>query len=278
MKVTWFVVLCLFVLAVVVGVNAAELKPQTVEAFDLYVRVTEARMKTELDGEAPFLWIDRLWDDQREQAYQQLRAGAVVIEKLETQNEGDTIDIPSGKVHHWVGTVLIPNVTLEQTIAMVQDYDRYAEIFAPHVRRSEIRERDGNRFKVYAQLYEKKVVTWVANTEYDAEFIFLDAARVHVLSYTTRIAEIEHPDTPEEQEKPEGNDRGYMWRFYNYCSFEERDADTYMQCESIALSLRIPFFFNMFVGRFVDGFSKDKMTFSLEATRSHLTRNEVPLD
>ena len=50
MKVTWFVVLCLFVLAVVVGVNAAELKPQTVEAFDLYVRVTEARMKTELDG------------------------------------------------------------------------------------------------------------------------------------------------------------------------------------------------------------------------------------
>ena len=185
MRVTWLVlVLCFAALATVARVNAAELKPRTVEAFDRYVQVTEARMKTELDGEAPFLWIDRLPDDKREEAYRKLRAGEVVIEKLETRDEGDKIDIPSGKVHHWVGTVLIPNVTLEQTIAMVQDYDRYAEIFAPHVRRSEIRERDGNRFKVSARLYEKKVVTWVANTEYDAEFIFLDAARVHVPSYT----------------------------------------------------------------------------------------------
>ena len=47
--------LCLAVSAAVVGVNAAELKPQTIEAFDRYVRVTEARMKTELDGEARFL-------------------------------------------------------------------------------------------------------------------------------------------------------------------------------------------------------------------------------
>ena len=260
--------------AAVVGVNAAELKPQTVEAFDRYVRVTEARMKTELDGETRFLWIDRLPDDKNEEAYQQLRAGEVVIEKLETRDEGDKIDIPSGKVHHWVGTVLIPNVTLEQTIAMIQDYDRYAEIYAPQVRESRLLSRDGNRFKVYAQLYEKyekKVITWVGNTEYDAEFIFLDDARVHVPSYSTRILELEHPDTPEEREKPEGNDRDYMWRFYNYCSFEQRDADTYMQCESITLSLRLPFLVNMFVAPFVNGFSKDKMTFTLGAARRHLT-------
>ena len=277
MRTRWFVVLCLAVLAAVIGLNAAELKSETVEAFDRYVRVTEARMKTELDGDAGFLWIDRLPDDESEEAYQKLRAGEVVIDKLETRDEGDKIDIPSGKVHHWVGTVLIPKVTLEQTIAMVQDYDRYAEIYAPQVRESRLLSRDGSRFKVYAQLYEKKVITWVGNTEYDAEFIFLDAARVHVPSYSTRIAEIEHPDTPEEREKPVGNDRGYMWRFYNYCSFEYRDTDTYMQCESIALSLHLPFFVNVFVAPFVNGFSKDKMTFTLEATRTHLTQARVPV-
>ena len=229
-------------------------------------------MTTELDGEAAFLWVDRLPDAENEEAYQKLRAGEVVIEKLETRDDGDKIEIPSGKVHHWVGTVLIPNVTLEQTIAMVQDYDRYAEIYAPQVRESRLLSRDGNRFKVRAQLFEKKLLTWVGNTEYDAEFIFLNATRVHVPSYSTRIAEIEHPDTPQEREKPEGNDRGYMWRFYNYCSFEHRDTDTYMQCESIALSLRLPFFVNVFVAPFVNGFSRDKMTFTLEATRTHLTR------
>ena len=157
MRVTGLVLaFCFAALAAVVGVDAAELKPQTVEAFDRYVRVTETRMTTELDGEAAFLWVDRLPDAENEEAYQKLRAGEVVIEKLETRDDGDKIEIPSGKVHHWVGTVLIPNVTLEQTIAMVQDYDRYAEIYAPQVRESRLLSRDGNRFKVRAQLFEKK--------------------------------------------------------------------------------------------------------------------------
>ena len=42
-------------MAAVVGVDAAELKPRTVEAFDRYVRMTEALMDTELKGELPFL-------------------------------------------------------------------------------------------------------------------------------------------------------------------------------------------------------------------------------
>jgi hypothetical protein len=71
---------------VVVALGAAELKPQTIEAFDRYVEVTEARMQAELAGEAPFLWVDRLPDDDREEAYAKLRAGQVVIDRLETRD------------------------------------------------------------------------------------------------------------------------------------------------------------------------------------------------
>ena len=42
---------------------AAELKPETVQAFDRYVQVTEARMSAEVAGDARFLWIDRLAND-----------------------------------------------------------------------------------------------------------------------------------------------------------------------------------------------------------------------
>ena len=72
-------------ISAVAVVNAAELKAKTLEAWERYVTVTEARMQTELEGEAPFLWVDRLADDEREEAYARLRAGEVVIERLETR-------------------------------------------------------------------------------------------------------------------------------------------------------------------------------------------------
>ena len=258
--------------AAVAVVHAAELKARTLEAWERYVTVTETRMQTELDGEAPFLWVDSLADDEREEAYARLRGGEVVIERLETRENGDKINVPDGRIHHWIGTSLIPGVTLDQTMALVQDYDRYAEIYRPDVRELRLLEQDGSRFRVYFQFFTKKVWTVVLNTEHTVEYQFLDDARAHVPSYSTRIVEVEHPDTPDAREKPEGNDRGTMWRFNNYCSFEARNGDIYMQCESISLSRGIPFLVRAFVGPFVNGLPRDKLTSNLEATRRHLTQ------
>ncbi len=46
-----------------------------------------------------------------------------------------------------------------------------------------------SRFKAYAQLFKKKVVTVVFNTEYDVEYARVDDQRMYVPSYTTRILE-----------------------------------------------------------------------------------------
>lgn len=250
---------------------AAELKPETVEAFDAYVEATEERMQTEVDGAAPFLWVDRAPADERAALWARLRAGEVVIEPLETRRGGDEIDIPSGMVHHWVGTVHIPGVGLDRTIAMVEDYERYAEIYEPDVRAGRVLERDGNRYRVYLQLYTKKVITWLANTQHDVEFIRLDPRRAYVPSRSASIRELENADTPNEREKPEGNDRGFAWRLNNYCSFEERDGGTVMQCESITLTRGVPFLLAPIVRPFVSGVPREKLTFTLEAARRHLT-------
>ncbi len=63
------------------------------------------------------------------------------------------------------------------------------------------------------------------NTDYEVEFYFLDDGRAHIPSRSTRILEIEHPDTPKERETPEGNDHGTMSRFFNDCSFDQRRSD-----------------------------------------------------
>jgi hypothetical protein len=43
-----------------------------------------------------------------------------------------------------------------------------------------------------------------------------------------------------------------------------------MQCESISLSRGIPWIARAFVGPTINGLSRDKLIFSLEATRRHL--------
>lgn len=262
---------CLVLAASAEPAAAAELKPETVRAFERYVALTEERMRAEIEGRSPFLWLDRLAGAEREEVLARLRSGEVVIERLRTRDGRDEVDIPSGMAHHWIGTVLIPGVPLDRTIVMVQDYDRYPEIYAPDVQASEVRAREGNLFDVYLRLYTKKVLTWVAETEHTVEFVPVGHTRMHVPSRSTRILEIEHPDTPRERTKPEGNDRGFAWRLNNYCSFEERDEGTLMQCESITLTRGIPFLLGVVVRPFVTGVPREKLTFTLEAARRRLT-------
>ena len=97
---------------------AAELQPKTVAAFERYVAATEARIRSEVEGERPFLWVDRLATDERAEVYARLAQGEVRVERLETRDGDDKISIPIGLVHHWIGTVLIPGVSLESTIAL----------------------------------------------------------------------------------------------------------------------------------------------------------------
>ena len=75
------------------NVTLAELKPHTRAAFERYVRVTEARMAPELGGQAPFLWIDRHAPAERDAVLARLRRGEVVSEKLETRENGRSIDV-----------------------------------------------------------------------------------------------------------------------------------------------------------------------------------------
>ena len=84
----------------------------------------------------------------------------------------------------------------------MQDYERYQEIYSPNVRRSRTISRQGDTFKIYLQLFMKKVISVVLNTEYDVRYTRLSPTRVHVRSYSTRIAEVQDPGTADEKEKP----------------------------------------------------------------------------
>jgi len=250
--------------------EATDLQPATNAAFDRYVRQSEARMKDEIEGRVSFLWVDRQAEPQRRDAYEKLQRGDIVVSRLETRENGASITIPDGLCHHWIGTVFIPGASLERITALMQDYGQYATVYRPNVRRSRTIAREGDRFTVYLQLFMKKVISVVLNSEYDVRYMRIAPQRMHVRSFTTRIAEVDDPDTPREREKPVGRDNGFLWRFNNYCSIEAREAGSYVQCESISLSRAIPIGLGWLVRPFVTGIPRESLEFTLGKMRSTL--------
>src|SRR6185503_3534309 len=153
------------------------------------------------------------------------------------------------------------------------DYNQYATIYSPNVRRSRVLSHEGTRYTVYMQLFMKKVVSVVLNTEYDVRYMPSGDRRMHVRSYATKIAEVQQPGTPQESEKTVGRDSGYLWRFNNYCGFEAKTEGTYMQCESVSLSRDIPMGFGWLIGPYVTGIPRESLTFTLSAARAHLVKS-----
>jgi hypothetical protein len=256
----------LLLIVVAADVSAAELQPRTVAAFDRYVRATEAR----LDSSAPFLWIDSLPQAQRQQRLDELRRTGLVVESLTTREGGREIDVPDGLVHHWVGTTFVPGATIEQAVRLLTDYDAHAQIYQPRVARSKLVARSGDSYRFSLRFVMKKVITVVVNGDFAGRFTSPSSDRADGRFRSTRIAEVEEPDTPDERELPVGRDGGYLWRLNTYWRLLERDGGTYMQCESVSLTRGIPTGFGWLVGPFVTSIPRESLAFTLETTRGRL--------
>jgi hypothetical protein len=270
------VALVVLSLATASHVHAADLGSDTLSAFDRYVRITESRMDADLHGTGPFLWIDRLPDaSDRNEAYRRLRMGDVVVSRLATLDGKQQIDVPHGLIHHWIGTTFIPKASVDRVIALMQGYDRYDQLYAPNVRRSRTIRQQGDRYTVYLQLFMKKVIGVVLNTDNDVRYSRLSPVRAHVRSYSTRITEVQENATGPGGEKgdvelPAGHDSGFLWRFNNYCSVEGRSEGAYVQCESVSLSRGIPAGLGWIVGPFVTSIPRESLEFTLGHMRSAL--------
>jgi hypothetical protein len=117
---------------------------ETAAAFDHYIGASEGRIKSELHN-GPSLF-DELPEKRRRDAYAQLREGQVLVKQVNTRAEGHPIEVPQGLIHDWIGVLFIPNASLVQTLAVVQDYDNHQNIYKPEVRNSKLLQRNGDRW------------------------------------------------------------------------------------------------------------------------------------
>jgi len=262
----------LLALSVVTPSVAAELQPKTLAAWENYVRLTEQRIDTELQDQNRFLVMDFAGN---RDARTLLRSGQIRIQKLKTTGQGGReIGVDNGMIHHWIGAVFVPGARLDALISWVQDYDRHQDYFQ-EVEKSSLLSRQGDTFEIYFKLRRKKIITVVYNTYHTALYRPHDARRVSSRSFTTKIAELDKPDTPQEKEKPVGNDSGFLWRLNSYWRFQEADGGVYVECESVSLSRSIPFGFGWLIRGFVESVPRESLENTLTSLRDGVRKQQA---
>ncbi len=252
----------LFTTMLCLDVVAAQLQPRTVQAFDTYVKQAETRMEQQLKAGGPFLWVDARPESQRQASYASLRQGEVLVQEIAAGK-----DLPGGMVHDWVALAFVPGATLDRTLAEIQNYNNDYKTYAPEVLRSKVLQRNDGRFSVLLRIKKKSFVTVVLDITNDVHYFDLDRTRAYSRSYSTRIAEVEDPDTANERERPVGDDHGYLWRLYTYWRFREADGGVYIQCEAVALTRGIPFGLAWLIKPFVTKIPKESLLFTMTKTR-----------
>jgi hypothetical protein len=220
---------------------AAVLKSATLRAWDQYVRWADQKVHREISNKSVFLIQNTLPDKERANVRRMIEEGrALALPMTGIVPGGKHFSVPGGEIHHWWGTILVPGITLPKLMAFLQDYDHHAGKFSD-VERSRLISREGGHFRFFFRLRRTKAfVTAYYNTEQECTYTPFGPGRIFSQSVATKIAELENPGKPEERERPQGNDRGFLWKLVSWWRFEQIDQGVIIELESASLSRDIP--------------------------------------
>ena len=138
--------------------SAAELRPDTIAAWNTYVADVEARFNRSRTPAGT--------------------AGAV---------EGEAIGIAGGTIHHWRGSTLVRGISVETLVRAL--IDRGTPPPQDDVLEARVLEQSTDSLRVYLKLVRRTIMTVTYDTEHRMTFWRLSPAFVRSRSVSTRISE-----------------------------------------------------------------------------------------
>ncbi len=139
----------LALLAVPAISNASELKQETLNAWDDYLRTVNLRMRRNLGTGHPFLWIE-----EESGRSQRVHQGEILISPA---REAGQQKVHDGLIHDWIGAIFIPSVRMNDVFAVLHDYNRYKDFYKPTVIESKLLGRTGEQYE-FSMLGLKRVL------------------------------------------------------------------------------------------------------------------------
>ena len=183
----------------------------------------------------------------------------------------DAAPIVDGKIHHWVGAMFLPGVTVDAAIERLErraghESESYDDVLA-----SRLIEKDGDRARVFMKLRRTSVITVTYNTEHVVTYTRVTGTRALVRSVATRIAELAGAGTAQEREKPASDDSGFLWRLNAYWRYEAVPGGVIVECESVSLSRPVPLLVRPLANPVVDRIARESLNRTLTTLRTVLT-------
>ncbi len=238
---------------------AADLKPETVQAWQEYIAAAEARNQEHLLPGSPFLSIDA----EPEQAAK-LRQGEVLASPAAPNVP---VKAQGGLIHDWVGAIFIPNASVRDVFRVTRDYVHYNAVYHPNVVTAKPLETDDCEDRFSMVVMNKSFFAKSAlDSDYQTVFTRLDDQHWYSTSETTRVQEVADYGGPSQHTLPEGRGTGIIWRLHSIARYEERDGGVYIELEAIALSRDIPAALRWFVDPIVRRVSRSSLVTSLQET------------
>jgi hypothetical protein len=249
----------LVLLTFVFTTQAADLKRETLSAWEVYVGTATANMQERLRSDRPFLTLDEDQD-----SLSKVKNGQIIV--LHNGSKG-LKSVPSGLIHDWSGAAFIPAVTLNQVFSVTRDYDHYKDFFYPNVVDSRTLSSDQAESQFSMVLMNKAAVVNVAiDGDYRCLSFRVNERRWYSICETTRMREIENYGARNQLELIDGQGKGLLWRLFSIARFEERDGGVYVELQAIALSREIPASLRWLIEPIVNRLSRSSLMASLQQT------------
>ncbi len=237
--------------------EAAEPKQETLRAWDDYIRSVDLNVAQRAAGSRPFLWVDDSPEMQR-----RVQHNEVVI------TNHDPRKVPQGLIHHWVGAMFVPNLSLDQVMSVLKSYDRYNELYKPLITKVAVLERDGDNVKLNVVAVQKAFsVTAAVETDDEVKIVRPAPNRVLITSTAVRVQEIADYGQPSQHLFAEAKRPGYVWRTVEVQRLEQRDGGVYVEFETVSLSRGIPLEVRWLIKPLTDNLPRKLMLDMLNDTR-----------
>jgi hypothetical protein len=245
----------------------AQLRPDTVEAWNSYIQTAQSRALAIANRGS-------LVPNGTSALREQLRAGRVLPLDATIYSARQP---PHATLQDWAGAVFIPNVTLEQVQAVITDYDHYSDRYGPVIRTSRLlgRTDDTQRFRLR---YVRKALFEVMAYEIDFESHHCQTSAGQWYSITRSVAahQVGNFGKPNEFLMSTDNPNAFIWRTVSFVHIEGADGGVYLAQESIVLGHAIPAFWRWIVDPFLDRLARDLVTSWLRQTAAASSAPAVP--
>jgi hypothetical protein len=251
--------LSLLLVAAALRSQAAELKPESVNAWEQFVKSKEM----EFDCEPLVGWSSspQLSDDSRDR----LKRGEILIRPAGPKGSRQA---PSALIHDWIGLIFIPNTSLAEVLAQARSYEQYPAIYRPSVVSGKLISRDGNVDR-YALMINQDVLAIKAGLEgdYRTEYHQIGPHDWYSFTRSTRLQEITGFGRSDQKLLPTDKGNGFVWRIYSSVKYEEADGGVYIQFEAAALSRTVPRSLGWLVNPLVERLSRSALSTTLHKMR-----------